>query len=149
VGDGTVKQLLETTDVRHDISDNLTLEKEFGAKVPRKKHAALDLEKTSLPEILPEEYLEDSDSMALVLQESLPNNKVMPKKTKFRDLLEKQQKDKRIGSTTYRITKVRNNHLPPKSASQARSIKESWLQGRSGKAINPDRKLISKGFFTK
>ncbi|KAJ8060881.1 hypothetical protein OCU04_009962 [Sclerotinia nivalis] len=102
-----------------------------------------------LPDLLPAEYLEDNDDDDTPesghLHSSLPARFV--KTNKLRHLLEKRPKDKRVGSTTFRVAESRNSHLPPKASNQARSLKESWLQGRAGTKIKPNRKPFNQGFF--
>lgn len=101
--------------------------------------------KRSLPDMLPAEYLEDTEPHDLILFDELPRKKA--KKTKFHQSTEKEPKDRRIGNTTYRVTKASSTNLAPKSSSQARNTKESWLQGRSGKSISTNRTPFTKGFF--
>lgn len=112
-------------------------------EVPRAAASTLKLGLgSSLPEFLPEEYLEDDESddeMALDLVK--PTKRA--KKTKFAELIEKKPKDVRKGSTTYRVAEARSTKLAPKSSFNARAVKESWLQGRAGSS----RKSVSSGFF--
>ncbi|KAF5876284.1 putative immediate-early protein [Botrytis fragariae] len=101
-----------------------------------------------LPDLLPAEFLEDDDVDSPEpgrLHSSLPTRSVKP--DKLRRLLEKKPKDKRVGSTTFRVAENRNSLLPPKASNQARSLKESWLQGRAGTKIKPNRKPFSQGFI--
>ncbi|KAF7874612.1 uncharacterized protein EAF02_008589 [Botrytis sinoallii] len=101
-----------------------------------------------LPDLLPAEFLEDDDVDSPEpgrLHSSLPTRSVKP--DKLRRLLEKKPKDKRVGSTTFRVAETRNPLLPPKASNQARSLKESWLQGRAGTKIKPNRKPFSQGFI--
>ncbi|KAI9649493.1 hypothetical protein NHQ30_002070 [Ciborinia camelliae] len=100
-----------------------------------------------LPDLLPAEYLEDDDDTpkSTHLHSSLPTR--LPKANKLRNLLEKRPKDKRVGSTTFRVAESRNTHLPPKASNQARALKESWLQGRAGTKTKPNRKPFNQGFI--
>ncbi|TGO37044.1 hypothetical protein BHYA_0107g00090 [Botrytis hyacinthi] len=101
-----------------------------------------------LPDLLPAEFLEDDDVDSPEpgrLHSSLLTRSVKP--DKLRRLLEKKPKDKRVGSTTFRVAENRNPLLPPKASNQARSLKESWLQGRAGTKIKPNRKPFSQGFI--
>ncbi|TGO82473.1 hypothetical protein BPOR_0823g00010 [Botrytis porri] len=101
-----------------------------------------------LPDLLPAEFLEDDDGDSPEpgrLHSSLPTRSVKP--DKLRRLLEKKPKDKRVGSTTFRVAENRNPLLPPKASNQARLLKESWLQGRAGTKIKPNRKPFSQGFI--
>lgn len=96
----------------------------------------------TLPEFLPEEYLEDEESEDdMELELAQPVKKA--KKIKFTELLEKKPKDYRKGSTTYRVAEARSTKMAPKSSFNARKVKESWLQGRAGAV----RKPMSSGFF--
>ncbi|CZR61617.1 uncharacterized protein PAC_11514 [Phialocephala subalpina] len=106
------------------------------------------LNSRSLPDLLPLEFLKDDDPEEVLAIEEAPK-KASKNKRKFRDLLEKVPKDRKIGGTTYRVSKAQSTNLAPKAALNARSVKESWLQGRSGKKVDPYRKPISKGFFKK
>lgn len=68
------------------------------------------------------------------------------KKTKFADLVEKKPKDRRKGSTTYRVSEALSTKLAPKAAFNARLTKESWLQGRPGKLLATNRRPFSNSF---
>jgi U3 small nucleolar RNA-associated protein 16 len=103
---------------------------------------------TALPDLLPAEYLQDEESENGALIDSEPAEK-KPKKMKFTDLVEKKPKDRRKGSTIYRVSEVRSTKLAPKASPTARSLKESWLQGRPGKVLGTNRKPFSGGFFKK
>lgn len=109
--------------------------------------APLSKHKSTLPDLLPAEFLQDESIISTTeLEDS--KEQIKPKKTKFVDeVVEKTIKDRRIGNTTYRVTKSRSVHLAPKSSAHSRSMKESWLQGRSGTKGNPQRKPFSSGFF--
>jgi U3 small nucleolar RNA-associated protein 16 len=99
-----------------------------------------------LPDFLPEEYLQDEESdddMAIEITQPMKR----AKKTKFTDLVEKKPKDRRVGSTTYRVAEACNTKLAPKASFQARSVKELWMQGRSASGAAPNRKPFSSGFF--
>ncbi|RDL37454.1 uncharacterized protein BP5553_04887 [Venustampulla echinocandica] len=94
--------------------------------------------------LLPLELLEDDDiSTAPRSQEVQPQ----AKRIKFTDLVEKMPKDRRIGSTMYRITKARNVQLAPRASSQSRNIKDAWMRGQTGKNRRKNRKPFSKGFL--
>ncbi|KAE9367907.1 hypothetical protein N431DRAFT_486905 [Stipitochalara longipes BDJ] len=103
--------------------------------------------KRALPDILPAEYLVDAKPEDILPFDQFPIKKA--KRTKFHFSTEKEPKDRRVGSTTYRVTKASSTNLAPKSSSQARNMKDSWLQGRSGKKIGTDRISFAKGFFKK
>jgi U3 small nucleolar RNA-associated protein 16 len=115
---------------------------ELGAKKP-----LLLSTKKPLPDMLPAEYLEDTEPQDVLPFDQFPTKKA--KKTKFHLTAEKEPKDRRVGSTTYRVTKASSTILAPKSSSQARNTKESWLQGRSGKKGGTNRTPFTKGFFKK
>jgi U3 small nucleolar RNA-associated protein 16 len=104
-----------------------------------------------LPDLLPEDFLDDSAEAGQLIRfspdDDLPRMKA--KKTKFEPIVEKAPKDLRIGNTTYRVIKPSSANLAPKSAHNARSTKESWLHGRVGKTIATNRKPINQGFFRK
>lgn len=102
--------------------------------------------KGSLPDLLPAEYLEDFGTQGLVSLDDLP---IKPRKTKFQQVAEREPKDKRVGTNTYRVTKASSKNLAPKASNSARSTKEAWLQGRSGKTVSSKRTPFTKGFFKK
>ncbi|KAE8446815.1 hypothetical protein EG329_011592 [Mollisiaceae sp. DMI_Dod_QoI] len=127
-----------------EVEDNSLAVDDIGIEedeIPRTRIASY----RALPDLLPMEYLEDDDVAEVVAMEEQPRN--VSTKRKFKDLSEKKPKDRRIGATTYRVTKVQSTNLAPKAAHHARSMKELWLQGRSGKKIDPSRKPFSKSFF--
>jgi len=103
--------------------------------------------KRALPDLLPAEYLEDAAPQDPLPFDQFPIKKA--KKTKFPLVAEKEPKDRRVGSTTYRVTKASGTNLAPKSSLQARNMKDSWLQGRSGKTTGTNRTSFTKGFFKK
>lgn len=102
-----------------------------------------------LPDLLPAEYLEDTIPQELIVHPAATSRETKAKKTKFQGTREKLPKDKRIGSTIYRVSKTQSTNLAPKSSFHARSTKEAWLQGRVGQSGNSCRQPMSKGFFRK
>jgi hypothetical protein len=95
-----------------------------------------------LPTVLPAEYLEDSRVNAIGTFG--PQLRVKKgKKTKFADIVDKNFKDRKKGSTTYRVGEDRTTSLAPKVSLQAKATKEAWLQGRNGS----NRKPFSSGFL--
>ncbi len=103
--------------------------------------------KRALPDVLPAEYLEDEEPRDQLPFEQFPIKKA--KKTKFHLIAEKEIKDRRVGSTTYRVTKANSTILAPKSSSNARNTKEQWVLGRTGKKGPTSRTSFGKGFFKK
>jgi U3 small nucleolar RNA-associated protein 16 len=65
-----------------------------------------------------------------------------PKKIKFAYSEEKKPKDKRIGSTTYRVAQVEKEGFAPKASRNAVSAKAALQGGRKGQV----RKPVSSGF---
>lgn len=105
----------------------------------------------SLPELLPLEYLEDEDENTCqksknVLTKTLPSAKP-GKKIRFCEPAEKELKDRRVGNTTFRVIKPSNHSLAPKASYNAKMTKETWLQGRNGRKIEPKRQPFSKTFL--
>lgn len=102
------------------------------------------IDKSNLPDLLPLEYLEDEDfstnSDILTITES---TQPKSKKIKFLDLVEKRPKDKKKGSTTFKVReKAADARLAPKASKAAMSTKEAWLSGgvrknRSGNVRKP------------
>lgn len=102
----------------------------------------------NIPNILPAEYLED-DNVSKALTTIATPIKKKSKKTKFIDSSDKHPKDRRIGTTTYRVTKTSSMEMAPKSAFHPRKTKEAWLQGRLGRSEETTRKPFLKGFLKK
>lgn len=108
----------------------------------------LSLYKSTLPDLLPAELLQDEDTIST----TEPNDaklQTKPKKTKFFDevTVSKTPKDRRVGTTTYRVTKSSTLLLAPKASARSRSKKEAWLQGRTGTKGDNHRKPFAQGFF--
>lgn len=105
--------------------------------------------KSSLPALLPDEYLNDTPSSDILFPKpALPLAKA--KKTKFADFeTERPVKDVRIGGTTYQVAKKTSGNLAPKSLNRARLTKDSWMQGRAGVKMGNGRRGVGKGFFVK
>lgn len=99
-----------------------------------------------LPALLPAEYLQDSAPLALT-DPDIDLSITKPKKTKFANLVDKKPKDRRKGSTTYRVAEVSNAKLTPKASFNARATREAWLKGRTGKGVGTERKPFRSGFF--
>jgi hypothetical protein len=117
--------------------------------LPHEIDEPLSRQKGFLPNLLPAEYLEDTDPRGLVVHIAPTSKKTKSKKTNFSELVEKQPKDRRIGGTTYRVTKAQCTSLAPKSSFHARHTKEAWLQGRAGKVGGSSWQPVSKGFSKK
>lgn len=139
-------------DRQSELDENSDLgiaEGKFGQEAEAPTSVKLLSARASLPELLPAEYLEDDDiptaegsKVELISRKS--------KKTKFTDLIEKKPKDRRKGSTTYRVLNPGDTLLlAPKASHRARSIKDSWMQGRPVKGGETSRKPFSQGFFVK
>ncbi|KFY10156.1 hypothetical protein V492_05149 [Pseudogymnoascus sp. VKM F-4246] len=96
-------------------------------------------DRSTLPDLLPEEFLEDvsSEDEAPVQEEKAR----VPKKIKFA-YDEKKPKDKKLGSTTYRVAQVNKEGFAPKVSRNTVSAKAS-LQGRRKGQV---RKPVSSGF---
>jgi U3 small nucleolar RNA-associated protein 16 len=112
------------------------------------KPSKIVFDSTNLPEFLPEEYLQDdSDSEASPLASEQPAKRIQ--KAKFASIVEKKPKDRRKGSTIYRVAETSSRKLAPKASLGARNMKQDWLQGRSGSGIGASRKAFNTGFFKK
>jgi hypothetical protein len=96
---------------------------------------------------LPAEYLEDDpieDHNSFSPPEQTMSNK--SKKIKFIDPTPKKPKDRRKGSTIYRVAEAHGDGLlAPKAASNARSVKEAWLNGQRG--AGGAKRVVNGGFF--
>ncbi|KFY32952.1 hypothetical protein V495_08581 [Pseudogymnoascus sp. VKM F-4514 (FW-929)] len=95
-------------------------------------------DRSTLPDLLPEDFLEDEESEdeAPVVEE-----KRQPKKIKFA-YEEKKPKDKRLGSTTFRVAQVAKEGFAPKVSRTTASAKASLQGSRKGQV----RKPVSSGF---
>jgi hypothetical protein len=107
------------------------------------------LKTSKLPELLPDEYLQDDNDRKSLEGQEVEITRTKSKKTKFLDLLDKKPKDRRIGTTTYRVSEVSNKKLAPKSSFHARNTKESWLKGRGPMSGGGVRKVASTSFVKK
>jgi hypothetical protein len=95
-------------------------------------------------EYLEDKPAEDYDSFSLPTQTMSHKSK----KIKFIDSAPKKPKDRRKGSTIYRVVEAHDDGLlAPKAASDARSVKEAWLNGQRG--ASRSRKVVKGGFFKK
>jgi hypothetical protein len=96
-------------------------------------------DRSTLPDLLPEDFLEDEESEDEVLvEEERPRQ---PKKIKFA-YEEKKPKDKRLGSTTFRVAQVAKEGFAPKVSRTTASAKASLQGSRKGQV----RKPVSSGF---
>ncbi|KAM3068026.1 hypothetical protein ACMFMG_011074 [Clarireedia jacksonii] len=109
------------------------------------------LSRRPLPDLLPEELLEDDDE-DMSDQGVLVNGEKKPKFTKKKDILgalgEKKIKDKRVGNTTFRVVEKGSQYLAPKVSLHAKVLKDAWLQGRGkGGVVGANRKVFNKSFL--
>ena len=115
--------------------EEMDIDKDTAIPIPQK----LVFSKESiLPEYLPAEFLKDDDS-----ETSAPDLILHPKilhKTIPVSLEEKKPKDRRKGSTIYRVSDTTDTRLAPKASSHARSEKARRMHGGN-------RKPFSKSFF--
>lgn len=107
---------------------------------------------SKLPDLLPQEFL-DSDSEDdedVQMKERVENTQEVKKAKKKLRLKEKKAKDRRKGSTVFRVQEgSRDTGLAPKAEVNARATKEAWLQGRQGKNGGLVRKPLNGGFLKK
>jgi hypothetical protein len=112
----------------------------------------------TLPDLLPDEYLEEAEIQSAIesdLDSEQPTMRV--RKRNLKDLAEKKVKDRRVGSTTYRLSEVSSKLLAPKSSYHARTNKEACLNGRLGtgkrvgsaKGSGGGKRLVTGGGFFK
>jgi hypothetical protein len=107
----------------------------------------LSIRGSTLPDLLPAEFLQDEEKTPSTAEVEAIQPKSKGTKTTFADVVNAVPKDRRIGTTTYRVAKPRSLELAPKASAQARSMKDDWMQGRSGKKGVSNRKPFSSGFF--
>jgi len=108
------------------------------------------IDKNNLPDLLPLEYLEDEDIPANInTLTTTESAQPKPKKIKFLDLAEKKPRDKKKGSTTFKVReKAADARLAPKASKTAMSAKEAWLSGGVRKnGRGSVRKPVKSGFF--
>lgn len=117
--------------------------------VMESKALILPISRSKLPDLLPDEYLQDDSESEEAEDHELEVVRTKPRTMTFGDLVVKKPKDRRKGSTTYRVSELHSKNLAPKSSFYARSTKESWLKGRAGKGAGGSRKVVSGGFFKK
>jgi len=60
--------------------------------------------------------------------------------------VEKKVKDRKKGSTTYRVAETTSTIFPPK-AGDARGMKEAWMQNRAGKGASKKRTPWARDFL--
>jgi U3 small nucleolar RNA-associated protein 16 len=142
------KKYLKETKEDHEDSESMPLDiPEDEDTIPAEKRTVINT--SNLPDLLPYEYLQDYEETESLVDLELDTLGTKPKKMKFLDLVEKKPKDRKKGSTTYRISEVRSNNLAPKSSFHAKNTKESWLKGRGPISEGGVRKVSSVGFFKK
>ncbi|KFY62787.1 hypothetical protein V496_04376 [Pseudogymnoascus sp. VKM F-4515 (FW-2607)] len=95
-------------------------------------------DRSTLPDLLPEDFLEDASSED---EAPVQEEKRVSKKIKFA-YEEKKPKDKKLGSTTYRVAQVEKEGFAPKVSRNTLSAKASLQGGRKGQV----RKPVSSGF---
>ena len=131
-----------------DVTASASKRTKFDDSTPTDQPPKLSL--TNLPALLPEEYLvDDAEQETATTETDLTPAAQRSKKFRYPDLADKPPKDRRKGSTIYRVSQTQSVRLPPKASFQARSVKETWLQGRAGKSLGNKRKPFSTGFFKK
>lgn len=150
--DGTASDAkqAESVPAAEQIGDNdITMEDRPAETVTIELTKSHKIDKNNLPDLLPLEYLEDTPGETTTLTTS-ETAQPKPKKTKFLDRVEKKLKDKRKGSTTYRVQEAKeDSRLAPKASKSAMSLKEAWLSGgvrKNGKGGSA-RKPMKSGFF--
>lgn len=100
---------------------------ETAQAVAREKKIKFD--RNNLPDLLPEEFLDDEDKMDVDEDEERPVKKAR-KITFARE--EKKVKDVTLGHTTFRVQKKTKTGLVPKANRRAKMLKEALLGGRKG-----------------
>ncbi|KAL9025159.1 MAG: hypothetical protein Q9196_005972 [Gyalolechia fulgens] len=109
--------------------------------------------KDSLPQFLPDEILAAEPMLRLPTPspESLVVQAPFNKKQKFLEEKSRQPKDVRRGNTRIRVLEERQATLAPKVSKSSRTIRESWLAGRSGAKgrVVMERRKMGGGFVRK
>lgn len=100
---------------------------ESAQQVAREKKIKFD--RNNLPDLLPEEFLDDEDAMDVDEEEE----RVVKKARKITFAQEeKKVKDVTLGHTTFRVQKKSKAGLAPKANKRAKMLKEALLGGRKG-----------------
>lgn len=110
---------------------------ETAKKMAREKKIKFD--RNNLPDLLPEEFLDDEDAMDVDEEEQKTVKKA--KKISFARE-EKKVKDVTLGHTTFRVQKKSKAGLAPKANKRAKMLKEALLGGRKGQI-----RKAATGFF--
>ena len=136
----TLPELVQTNSIQ--ISSDNNESQTTDTMVPSSLH------KSTIPDLLPAEFLQDEDAISTTDPDEV-KPQIKPKKMKFFDEVpvSKTPKDRRVGTTTYRVTKSSTLMLAPKASARSRSKKEAWLQGRTSTKGDNRRKPFSQGFF--
>ena len=123
---------IDELDSESEEDESVTLQEEFSPvletahTVAREKKIKFD--RNNLPDLLPEEFLNDEDRMD-VDEDERPVKKA--KKITFARE-EKKVKDVTLGHTTFRVQKKTKMGLAPKANKRAKMLKEALLGGRKG-----------------
>ena len=124
---------IDELDSESEEDESMTLQEEFSPvletaqTVAREKKIKFD--RNNLPDLLPEEFLNDEDRMDVDEDEERPVKKA--KKITFARE-EKKVKDVTLGHTTFRVQKKTKMGLAPKANKRAKMLKEALLGGRKG-----------------
>ncbi|OBT64680.1 hypothetical protein VE03_05905 [Pseudogymnoascus sp. 23342-1-I1] len=126
--------------IEDELDESATIENSSIAVEPiRRASTKPRFDRSTLPDLLPEDFLEDASSEdEAPVQEEKPR---VSKKIKFA-YEEKKPKDKKLGSTTYRVAQVEKEGFAPKVSRNTVSAKASLQGGRKGQV----RKPVSSGF---
>ncbi|OBT55838.1 hypothetical protein VE04_03755 [Pseudogymnoascus sp. 24MN13] len=122
-----------------ELDESATIENSSITVEPVGRASKPRFDRTTLPDLLPEDFLEDASS-----EDEAPVQVEKPrvsKKIKFA-YEEKKPKDKKLGSTTYRVAQVEKAGFAPKASRNTLSVKASLQGSRKGQV----RKPVSSGF---
>ena len=117
-----------------DEDESMTLQEESSPTLEIRKEATRETKKIkfdrhNLPDLLPEDLLEDEDAMDVDSEEEERPKKA--RKIKFAQE-EKRIKDVTLGHTTFRVQKNSKAGLAPKANKRAKMLKEALLGKRKG-----------------
>ncbi|OBT90194.1 hypothetical protein VE02_00963 [Pseudogymnoascus sp. 03VT05] len=122
-----------------ELDESATIENSSITVEPVGRASKPRFDRTTLPDLLPEDFLEDASS-----EDEAPVQVEKPrvsKKIKFA-YEEKKPKDKKLGSTTYRVAQVEKAGFAPKASRNTQSVKANLQGSRKGQV----RKPVSSGF---
>ncbi|OAF60367.1 hypothetical protein VC83_03244 [Pseudogymnoascus destructans] len=117
-----------------ELDESATIENSSITVEPVGRASKARFDRTTLPDLLPEDFLEDASS-----EDEAPvqvEKSRVSKKIKFA-YEENKPKDKKLGSTTYRVAQLEKAGFAPKVSRNTLSVQASLQGGRKGQVRKP------------